>query len=142
MLLSAATPATASEWWYIGYTRSSPNRSAYFLDAESIGSDGQYKTAWTERVLETIDTEGVRRERTQYYLNCEQRQSAARQITRYDGQGDVLLSRAVLSLPEAVTPDSMLGGILSFVCSDGRVVGDQTDGNNAAFAQRRVFADP
>lgn len=49
--VSIATPAAASEWWYVGVNGQAGQRIAYFADAEPAGGNERYPRLWVTRIL-------------------------------------------------------------------------------------------
>lgn len=121
--LGLATPASASEWWFVAKSGEKPARDLIYLDRESILPQGDFKTFWTKIYHES---EPNHSEMVQWRLDCNRRAYNIERFSVYDGRGGVLKTDNTPSREEPIIPDSSADSFRKFICEkpDGVKIGD------------------
>jgi len=74
-LASSAVPCLASDWRHFVTSGEAPDRTAYYVDAETVDREGHIVRFWTLSYYETPGTRGVNRTTSYEEADCRNRSS-------------------------------------------------------------------
>ena len=113
--LMPITPAYAANWVYV---TTAQTNAVYYYDSDTIRRSGNQVTVW-EKVDHSRDKRVKYREAlSRYRYDCADRTSTLLQATDYypDGKIETFTWETYEQKERAVTPDSVMEGMLEAVC--------------------------
>lgn len=138
-LMMVAAPASAEDWWFLGFVGKPAERIVYFADADVNAVDG-YQHLWVERVLERSGARGETTVKSLFIFDCNQRRFSEMQQLLFDSAGEQIARPRVLPEWTFVPPSSMGATLMRFACQTERPSGGRIgDHNTRTVAAERVF---
>lgn len=118
--LSLATPACASEWWYVAMGSADNNATIIFMDRESVrDTTSGVKRAWSklfwQKPIETSHSATILSE-----FDCSERKERGISYTYYDLNSEVTGSSTDANPWNFVIPDTPGDEQMNFVCGTGK----------------------
>jgi S1-C subfamily serine protease len=116
--VSLSSPATAAEWWWIGFNGATPNRVVTYVDRETVHDSGRGKMqVWTLAVGESALPNGQQHQGTLYELKCRERSLSMLKRVALDSAGaPMTMAETVPSGFSPVARGSIGESVLNFVC--------------------------
>jgi hypothetical protein len=118
--LTAATPAAATDWWYISDTGAAPDRRIFIADRDSIQRSGDEMRIRARAYDETPDGRGIAYRDTIFRISCRNRQSWLVRSTSYGPGGAVLENFDFATMeqqPNPIQPGTPFDGMLRLGCN-------------------------
>lgn len=126
--------AHASDWHYVGTAGQATNYKIFFVDKSSIIADySGKKQAWTYTIRKTLDSDGVRKQKTLWKYDCAKQTSTLMMYINIGNNDVIKNSHAIPEYSQTtsyIVPDSVGAESAKFVCegvtSDSFSVGKST----------------
>lgn len=117
LTLSFSTSA-AAEWVKVGETE----EGAFFIDPESIRSNGHFRRVWVVTDMKKLVVEGAKSYRVQWEYDCKKERSRVLYLSghsRHSATGEMLFSTQAPQEWEPSPPGTPDALIREIVCSSG-----------------------
>ena len=119
ILISIPTLARATDWKYLG---TEVDRTMYFVDAESVLTDGNTRTFWNYFIFkepQAIRDTTYYATKTQANINCEKRTMRILTIELLDSKGNQVqyADAGAYASDTPIEPDSVSDAMRKYVCS-------------------------
>ena len=118
LLASSFSVSVAAEWVRIGETE----YGAFFIDPETIRSNGHFRTVWVVTNMKRQIVDGARSYRVQWEYDCKEERSRVLYLSghsRPSADGETLFSSSAPQKWEPTPPHTPDALIREIVCSSG-----------------------
>lgn len=117
-LAAIATPAQASEWWFVESTGTKPRRAAIFMDKASIVIGADKARAWQQTYYEDR-SDSIASDKRLIEYDCASRSYRTISYINYNSRGETIVSRTLQSADqriESIAPDTVIEAQMKFAC--------------------------
>lgn len=124
LLLAAATPADAENWWLVDLS----GNQFTFVDADSARVDGPHRrNVRIERIHATPGSDGIGRTMAEWDYHCADRTSDLLALSVWGPSGEMIEDTEVPLAEREVTPvvqGSIAGAVIDFACATSEARND------------------